>query len=83
MKSSNSAVHMYTCMHSACMRARVAHASAVCSRQSLISSRFHVYTTSWENVRENVHAVRRVDQKIAFLMFQPIACQLAPSMPMP
>ena len=78
MKSSNSAVHMYTCMHSACMRARVAHASAVCSRQSLISSRFHVYTT-WGNV----HAVRRVDQKIAFLMFQPIACQLAPSMPMP
>ena len=80
MKSSNSAVYnMYTCMHSACMRARVAHASAVCSRQSLISSRFHVYTT-WGNV----HAVCRVDQKqIAFLMFQPIACQLAPSMPMP
>ena len=79
MKSSNSAVYnMYTCMHSA-WRARVAHASAVCSRKYIISPRFHVYTT-WGNV----HAVRRVDQKqIAFLMFQPIACQLAPSMPMP
>ena len=77
-KQQQRSAHVY--MHAFCM-----HACSRCTCERSVLKQIS-YKCSFPRFTPwgNVHTVRRVDQKqIAFLMFQPIACQLAPSMPMP